>query len=128
MRAYGHDWHQTLIGRIESAQRPLRLNEAVDMAALYGVPLERLLNPSTEGVSAEYLDGQIHAARRELQDARRTHEEVKRRWDRATAALVHLGDELKQTEAIMSAAQALLARLTGIRARMAAQQEQESSL
>lgn len=70
MKAYGYDWHQTLIGRIEGAQRPLRLNEAADLAALYGVPLDRLLiRPQTE-LDITKLRAQVQASEEDLSSAR----------------------------------------------------------
>lgn len=46
MGTYGYDsWHQTTVGRTETAQRPLRLNETVALAGLFGVPVTRLLTP-----------------------------------------------------------------------------------
>ena len=48
MDAYGYGWHQTIIAKIESAGRPLRLREAVDLADLFGVPLESLLGSEPE--------------------------------------------------------------------------------
>jgi transcriptional regulator with XRE-family HTH domain len=59
MKAYGYDWHQTLIGRIEAAQRPLRLNEAVHLAALFGVSLEMLLTRTQRELDAEKLRERI---------------------------------------------------------------------
>ena len=48
MAAQGFDsWHQTTVGKTETAQRPLRLNEAVALSGLFGIPLARLLTPLT---------------------------------------------------------------------------------
>lgn len=58
MNAYGYDWHQTTVGRIETAQRPLRLNEAVDMGKLFGVALERLM-PRPPDMELEQINEQI---------------------------------------------------------------------
>lgn len=43
MDAYGYEWHQTTVAKIEGAQRPLRLNELADMCDLFGVTLAGLL-------------------------------------------------------------------------------------
>jgi len=48
MRDYGHRWHQTTAGRIEGAVQPLGLAEAVHLAGILGVPLERLITPGEE--------------------------------------------------------------------------------
>lgn len=58
MAAYGYDsWHQTTVGRIEAAQRPLRLNEAVALTGLFGVPLYQLVAPLLTG--PEEIDAEI---------------------------------------------------------------------
>jgi hypothetical protein len=115
MSAFGYEWHQTLIGRIEAAQRPLRLNEAVDLAALYGVPLERLLRPAFAAITAERLDTEIEQARSRLTVATRDYEEVEQRWQDATARLAVLGDEHTRAQTAMRTAEADLARLMGLR-------------
>jgi transcriptional regulator with XRE-family HTH domain len=43
MTAYGYDFHQTMIAKIEAAQRPLRVRELADFAALYGVEVQDLV-------------------------------------------------------------------------------------
>jgi transcriptional regulator with XRE-family HTH domain len=43
MTAYGYDFHQTTIAKIEAAQRPLRVRELADFAALYGVEMQKLV-------------------------------------------------------------------------------------
>jgi transcriptional regulator with XRE-family HTH domain len=47
MTAYGYDFHQTMIAKIEAAQRPLRVRELADFAALYGVEVQDLVYPPT---------------------------------------------------------------------------------
>src|ERR1700730_14260039 len=47
MRSYGYDFHQTMIAKIEAAQRPLRVRELADFAALYGVEVQDLVYPPT---------------------------------------------------------------------------------
>lgn len=51
MTASGYDWHQTTVGRTESATRPLRVNEAVVLAAIFEVPITQLLIPATMKLS-----------------------------------------------------------------------------
>jgi hypothetical protein len=57
MSASGHaNWHQTTVGKTEAAARPLRLNEAVTLASLFGVPVTQLVAPITlkaEDIQAE---------------------------------------------------------------------------
>jgi transcriptional regulator with XRE-family HTH domain len=46
MAAYGYKWHQTTVAKLEAAARPLRVNEAVDLAVLFGIPASRLVEPA----------------------------------------------------------------------------------
>ncbi len=43
MRAYGYDWSQAIVTRLEAATRPTRLNELADLALLFEVPALELL-------------------------------------------------------------------------------------
>ncbi len=43
MRAYGYDWSQAIVTRLEAATRPTRLNELADLALLFQVPAMELL-------------------------------------------------------------------------------------
>ena len=45
MKAYGYDFNQALISRIELGQRPLRVRELVDFAKLFDVQPAALLRP-----------------------------------------------------------------------------------
>lgn len=70
MAAYGYNsWHQTTVGRIEAAQRPLRLNEAVALTTLFGVPLYQLLAPLDLGV--DEMDGEIRRVEAERDEVAR---------------------------------------------------------
>lgn len=84
MTAYGYDFHQTMIAKIEAAQRPLRVRELADFAALYGVGVQDLIYPPTASlsetdrkiaeVSASRDEAQVRAAesREQLEVARET--------------------------------------------------------
>jgi len=37
MAAYGYSWHQTTIAKLEAGVRPLRINELVNLALLFGM-------------------------------------------------------------------------------------------
>jgi len=80
MRPYGYSWNQSTITRIESASRPLRVNELADLAILFGIPASELLEPQVvlsddtdlRALEAEIakleaeesrLDGELDAAR-----------------------------------------------------------------
>ncbi len=43
MRAWGYEWSQATVTRLEAATRPLRLNELADLALLFEIPLGELL-------------------------------------------------------------------------------------
>lgn len=43
MRAYGYDWSQAIVTRLEAATRPTRLNELAGLALLFEVPAMELL-------------------------------------------------------------------------------------
>jgi transcriptional regulator with XRE-family HTH domain len=51
MTAYGYDFHQSTIAKIEAAQRPLRVRELADFAALYGVEIQDLVYAQTRSLS-----------------------------------------------------------------------------
>ena len=82
MKAYGYDFHQTMIAKIEAAQRPLRVRELADFAALYGMEVHQLIYPpagSLREVSGEIAmltdhlrvaDGDVRARRQKLDKAR----------------------------------------------------------
>lgn len=59
MADYGYDWHQTTVGRTETATRPLRLNEAVALAALFGIPVTQMIAPMT--LEAPDVEAEIDA-------------------------------------------------------------------
>jgi transcriptional regulator with XRE-family HTH domain len=85
MTAYGFDWHQTTVGRTETAARPLRVNEAVALAALFEVPVTQLLVPVS--VQVADLDEAIAATEEGLTKFRRLlAENVKPGVDRLQAA------------------------------------------
>lgn len=61
MRPHGYTWHQTVVAKIETGTRPLRLNEALDLAALFGVSLATLLAPPRGPESFETVRHEIAA-------------------------------------------------------------------
>jgi transcriptional regulator with XRE-family HTH domain len=63
MEASGYNWHQTTVGRVESGKHPLRLNELVHLAAMFGVSPIRLIVPN---VTPDRLSDDIKA----VEDAR----------------------------------------------------------
>ena len=73
MKAFGYNWHMTVVAKIETGQRPLRLNEALDLVALFGVRLEELLldTAAAESLDIEAIDKEIAEKSAELDAARR---------------------------------------------------------
>ena len=84
MSAYGYDFHQTTIAKIEAAQRPLRVRELADFAALYGVEVQALVYPPNDSLLeiAQEL-GEVQAM---LAKARTEAERAHDRMQMATAA------------------------------------------
>jgi transcriptional regulator with XRE-family HTH domain len=58
MRAYGYRWSQATVTRLESASRPIRLNELADLATLYGVRVAQFLESGTPD-DIETLEAEI---------------------------------------------------------------------
>ena len=56
MQALGYSWIQTTVAKTEAAERPLRLNEATDLAGVLGVDVSYLLTPPLTGLSAVSQD------------------------------------------------------------------------
>jgi transcriptional regulator with XRE-family HTH domain len=67
MKAYGYDFHQTMIAKIEAAQRPIRVRELADFAALYGVEVHELIYPPAG--SLQEADKEIVTLRMQLQES-----------------------------------------------------------
>jgi transcriptional regulator with XRE-family HTH domain len=91
MQAYGYDFHQTMIAKIEAAQRPLRVRELADFAALYGVEVQQLIYPSSS--SAEEVAREITEV-----ELRRTlfRQEAKNAAARVSQAKADLADAENQ--------------------------------
>lgn len=60
---YGIQWHQTVVAKIESGKRLIKLSEAYALADIYGIPLEDLAH-------GQNLDHVMHWTR-ELRDGKR---------------------------------------------------------
>jgi transcriptional regulator with XRE-family HTH domain len=85
MRAFGYTWHQTVVAKIETGKRPLRLAEAIDLASLYGATLTDLIGAMGPGftLTAGELDPQIELARKRVKEAADRYQAAK---DAATVA------------------------------------------
>jgi transcriptional regulator with XRE-family HTH domain len=96
MKAYGYDFHQTMIAKIEAAQRPLRVRELADFAALYGMEVHELIYPpagSLREVSREIamLTGHLQAADRDVRNRRQA-------LDKARAAAAAAEEDFRKHE------------------------------
>lgn len=89
MKAYGYDFHQTMIAKIEAAQRPIRVRELADFAALYGVEAHELIYPPAG--SLQEAGKEIATLREQLQEATRRSEDA--------------ADAVREAEAVLAAAQ-----------------------
>ena len=89
MKAYGYDFHQTMIAKIEAAQRPIRVRELADFAALYGVEVHELIYPPAG--SLQEAGKEIATLREQLQEATRRSEDA--------------ADAVREAEAVLAAAQ-----------------------
>lgn len=69
MTAYGYDIHQTVIAKIEAAQRPLRVRELADFAALYGVKVQELVYPPASSLPETDQEIAEITARRDMTQA-----------------------------------------------------------
>ena len=102
MQAFGYDWSQATVTRLEAATRPIRLNELVDLAALFEIPVAQFLEFPLAGFDRDDLA----AAEREIETLTADRAELVRERDaavraRAIAAQHHdaLAAELARVEA-----------------------------
>ena len=91
MTAYGYDFHQTMIAKIEAAQRPLRVRELADFAALYGVEMQDLIYPPSRSLpeidqEIAEVTARLDTARAQAAAAARDLESVRRAMHDAEAA------------------------------------------
>jgi transcriptional regulator with XRE-family HTH domain len=102
MQAYGYDFHQTMIAKIEAAQRPLRVRELADFAALYGVDIQQLIYPPSSS---------LEEVTRELNEAELRRSLYRQQADSAAARAAELQHELFAVEADLESARRELAML-----------------
>ena len=60
MRAYGYQWSQATVTRLESASRPIRVNELADLAMLFSVPATQFLDSRVLELAWDDLDALEH--------------------------------------------------------------------
>jgi transcriptional regulator with XRE-family HTH domain len=56
MKPYGYQWSQATVTRLESASRPIRINELTALATLYSIPVTQLLEIQLTGSDFDDLD------------------------------------------------------------------------
>jgi transcriptional regulator with XRE-family HTH domain len=108
MTAYGHDFHQTSIAKVEAAQRPLRVRELADFAALYGVAVQDLLYGPTR--STAEVDQEITEVEERLANARTA----------ADAATADLGAARHAVSTAEASYRTAVANVTALEGRLAA--------
>jgi transcriptional regulator with XRE-family HTH domain len=99
MKAYGYDFHQTMIAKIEAAQRPLRVRELADFAAMFGVAPHELLYPRPDASSAEDLMEQADALGRAREQAAAAEQESRRSFLAAASTYMDAQREREKIDA-----------------------------
>ena len=117
IKAYGYDFHQTMIAKIEAAQRPLRVRELADFAALYGMEVHELIYPpagSLKEVSREIdtLTDQLQAADKDVRNRRQA-------LDKARAAAAAAEEDFRKHEGEAATLRGRLAYLEAQREKLA---------
>ena len=93
MKAYGYDFHQTMIAKIEAAQRPIRVRELADFAALYGLEVHELIYPPAG--SLKEADKEISILRDQLREATERAEAAATAVEKAQADLAGAQEEYR---------------------------------
>lgn len=104
MKAYGYDFHQTMIAKIEAAQRPIRVRELADFAALYGVEAHELIYPPA---------GSLKEAAKEISALRGQLQEVTARAEAAAVAVAKAETDLAAAQQDYRAQSGQAAMLSG---------------
>jgi transcriptional regulator with XRE-family HTH domain len=104
MKAYGYDFHQTMIAKIEAAQRPIRVRELADFAALYGVEAHELIYPPA---------GSLKEAAKEIAALRGQLREVTARAEAAAVAVAKAETDLAAAQEDYRAQSGQAAMLSG---------------
>jgi transcriptional regulator with XRE-family HTH domain len=88
MDLLGHPWHQTTVAKLEGGKRPIRVDEAVALADIFGVDLEQLvqLRRSPSDRVRLSLEAALFVAEQEVQAAKAQLESANERFRRAEAA------------------------------------------
>jgi transcriptional regulator with XRE-family HTH domain len=76
MKVYGYTWNQTMISKIESGTRPLRVNELADFADLFGALVSQLITPQMSLEEAKAEIGELGPALEEAETRAAAAEDV----------------------------------------------------
>jgi hypothetical protein len=117
MKAYGYDFHQTMIAKIEAAQRPIRVRELADFAALYGVEVHELIYPPAG--SLKEADKEISALKDQLQVVSKHAEVAAAAVSKAQADLAAAQEEYRAQSGQAAMLNGRLSYLTAQRDRLA---------
>jgi transcriptional regulator with XRE-family HTH domain len=117
MKAYGYDFHQTMIAKIEAAQRPLRVRELADFAALYGMEVHELIYPPAG--SLKEVSREIAALTDHLQVADRDVQARRQALDTARAAAAAAEEDFRKHEGEAAMLRGRLTYLETVRKKLA---------
>lgn len=87
MQELGFAWHQSTVIRTESAERPVRLDEAVALAALLNINLEAVRQPTSEVIAAAHQEWVDAESLRRVTEALERAEAAERRVHQLESAV-----------------------------------------
>jgi transcriptional regulator with XRE-family HTH domain len=119
MQAYGYQWSQATVTRLESASRPIRLNELSDLAVLYDVPVTQFLEP--EVADSEWDDHD--ALEREIERLAMQRDGLSNSLEQADATIASLARERAEAAALKARIDGRLDVLTRLQTRSSAPAE-----
>ena len=96
MKAYGYDFHQTMIAKIEAAQRPIRVRELADLAALFGMEVHELIYPPAG--SLKEVTSEIETLTDHLQTVDQNVEERREELHKAEAVAQAAREDFRRRE------------------------------
>lgn len=92
MALYGYSWNQSTVTRTETAERPLRLNEVVHLAAIFKVPVTQFL------LSVDMTLGEIDE---EIERTTRRRDELAKEVERLSGFVKATASELKRQQGVL---------------------------
>lgn len=110
MRSYGYDYHQTTVAKIEAGQRPFRVRELVDFAALFGMPPEHLIQQPAAGE----LEQEIRQVRQDRDEAAVREQHAREAVAACEATLASAQEQYARTQRICVLLDSRLEYLTSL--------------